>query len=183
MSTFATIFVTVTLIGYQLSRAHHGSFLFWPGLTFLGISTNHDIIYTTRPSSLSQTANCPLSLRNPPPSSQHERTLRFCSFTLMSHSSLAAVSSSNFQIVINNALKVYKKRTKKDLLSIPLASELQACNSSAAILAVLQQQVKGLEPSQSSDDRRTKWLVPTVKVLYTYSATLEERVGLVSLWT
>ena len=98
----------------------------------------------------------------------------------MSHSSLAAVSSSNFQLVINNALKVYKKRTKKDLLSLPLASELQACNSSTAILAVLQQQVHGLEPSRSGDDRRTKWLVPTVKVLYTYSATLEERVGLVS---
>ena len=76
---------------------------------------------------------------------------------------------------------MYQKRTKKDLLSLPLASELQACNSSAAILAVLQQQVQGLEPSRSSDDRRTKWLIPTVKVLHTFSATLEERVVLVSL--
>ena len=101
----------------------------------------------------------------------------------MSRSSLAAVSSSNFQLVINDALRVYKKRTKKDLLSLPLASELQACNSSAAILDVLQRQVQGLEPYRSSDDRRTKWLVPTVKVLYTFSATLEERVGLVSLRT
>ena len=101
----------------------------------------------------------------------------------MSHSSLTAVSSTNFQLVINDALRVYKKRTKKDLLSLPLASELQGCNSSAAILAILQQQVQGLEPSRSSDDRRTKWLVPTVKVLYTFSATLEERVGLVSLGT
>lgn len=101
----------------------------------------------------------------------------------MFHSSLTAIPSPDFQIIINNALKLYKKRTKKDLLSLPLASELQACNSSAAILAVLQQKVQGLEPSRGSDDRHTKWLVPTVKVLCTFSAALEERVGLVSLRT
>ena len=75
---------------------------------------------------------------------------------------------------------MYKKRTRKDLLSLPLASEFQACNSSAAVLAVLQQRVQGSELSRGHDDRRTKWLVSTVKVLYTLSATLEERVGLVS---
>jgi hypothetical protein len=88
-----------------------------------------------------------------------------------------------FQQIINNALKAYEKCTKQDLLTHPLASELQVCNSPAAILTVLQQQVVGLDQSRSSDDRRTKWLVPTVKVLYTFSATLEERAGLVSLRT
>ena len=121
-----------------------------------------------------------LSPRNLPSSSQHERTLRVCGFALMSHSSPTAVSSSNFQSIINNALKVYKKRTRKDLLSLPLTSEFQACNSSAAVLAVLQQRVQGSGLSRGHDDRRTKWLVSTVKVLYTLSATLEERVGLVS---
>ena len=127
--------------------------------------------------------SAPLSPTNPPSPSQHERTLRLYTFALMSHPSLAAVSSSGFQLVVNDALRVYKKRTKKDLISLPLASELQGCNSSAAILDILQRQVQGLEPSRSSDDRRTKWLVPTVKVLYTFSATLEERAGLVSLRT
>jgi hypothetical protein len=98
----------------------------------------------------------------------------------MSHSSSTASSSSNFQQVINNALKLYKKRTRNDLLNHPLASELQVCDSPAAILTVLEQQVEGSDESRS---RWTKWLVPTVKVLYTLSATLEERAGLVSLRT
>jgi hypothetical protein len=99
----------------------------------------------------------------------------------MSHSSIAAASSFNVQQIINNALKVYKKRTTKDLLNHPLASELQLCESPTAILTFFQRQLVGLDQSPSSDDRRTKWLVPTVKVLYTFSATLEERAGLVSL--
>jgi hypothetical protein len=101
----------------------------------------------------------------------------------MSHSHLAAASSSNFQLIINNALKAYEKRTKKDLLAHPLASQLQGCNSPGAILAILQQQVQGLDQSRSSDDRWTKWLDPTVNILYALSATLGEGVGLVNLRT
>ena len=100
----------------------------------------------------------------------------------MSHSSLTAASSCNFQ-QIGNALKAYEKCTKQDLLTHPLASELHVCDSPVAILTVLQQQVMGIGQSQSRDDRRTKWLVPTVKVLYTFSTTLEERASLVSLRT
>jgi hypothetical protein len=101
----------------------------------------------------------------------------------MSHSSLTADSSSGFQQIIGNALKAYEKCTKQDLLTHPLAPKLQVCNSPAAILTVLQQQVVGLDQSRSSDDRRSKWLIPTVKVLYAFSANLEERAGLVSLRT
>ena len=103
--------------------------------------------------------------------------------TLMSHSQSAAASSSNPQLVLNNALKAYEKSTKQDLLTHPLASQLQACNSPVAVLTILQQQVHGLDQSRISEDRRTKWLVPTVKVLCTFSTTLEERAGLVSLRT
>jgi hypothetical protein len=100
----------------------------------------------------------------------------------MSRSHLTAASSSNnFQLVINNALKAYEKRTKKDLLAHPLASQLQACNSPNAILTTLRQQFHGLDQSRSSDDRWTKWLDPTVNILYTLSAALGEGVGLVSL--
>jgi hypothetical protein len=63
----------------------------------------------------------------------------------MSHSHPTAASSSNFQLIINNALKVYEKRTKQDLLAHPLASQLHACNSPGAILAILQQQIQGLD--------------------------------------
>jgi hypothetical protein len=99
----------------------------------------------------------------------------------MSSSRLTAESSSNFQLIFNNALKVYKKRTKKDLLAHPLASRLEACNSPGDILAVLQQYVQGPDQSQSVDDRLAQWLDPTVNLLYALSATLGEGVGLVSL--
>jgi hypothetical protein len=92
-------------------------------------------------------------------------------------------SSSNFQLIINNALDTYKKRTKNDLLAHPLVTELQYCNSPSTILAVLHQQLQGLDQSRRSDERWTRWLDPTVNVLYTLSGTLGEGVGLVCLRT
>jgi hypothetical protein len=94
-----------------------------------------------------------------------------------------ASSSSNFQLIINNALHAYKKRTKKDLLTHPLATKLQSCNTPSAILAVLQQQIQGLDQSRSGDDQWTRWLGPTVNVLFSLSEILGEGVGLVWLMT
>ena len=100
-----------------------------------------------------------------------------------SHPITTGSSSSNFQLIFNNALKAYERRTKKDLLAHPLAAELQNCNSPSEILAVLHQQVQGLDQSMSSDDRWTKWLDPTVNVLYMLSKTLGKGISLVSLKT
>jgi hypothetical protein len=88
--------------------------------------------------------------------------------------------SPNFQLVFNNALKAYQKRTKIDLLVHPLAAQLQACNSPDDILAILQQQLQGLNQSQSNEDRRAQWLDPMVNILYAFAAILGEGVGLVS---
>ena len=77
----------------------------------------------------------------------------------------------------------YKRRTKNDLLAHPLAAQLQSCNSASAILAVLQQQVKELDQSRSSDERWSRWLDPTVNALYILSSSLGEGVGLVRLRT
>ena len=87
---------------------------------------------------------------------------------------ITSASSSNFQLIFNNALKAYEKRTKNDLLAHPLAVELQTSNSPTEILALLHQQVKG-----SGDDRWTKWLGPTVNVLYMLSETLAKGISLV----
>jgi hypothetical protein len=83
-------------------------------------------------------------------------------------------TSSNFKPIFDNALKAYKKRTKKDLLKHPLADRLRACNSPSNILTVLQEQVQELNESQRSN---TKWLDPTVNVIHTFSETLGEGVG------
>ena len=103
----------------------------------------------------------------------------------MSHPQPTASSSSNhasnFQLIINNALDKYKKRTKHDLLAHPLAVQLQSCNIPSDILSVLQQQVQGLDQALGSDERWSRWLEPTVNVLYTLSSTLAAGVGLVCL--
>jgi hypothetical protein len=101
----------------------------------------------------------------------------------MSHTQSAAASSSNFQLIINNALDTYRKRTKNDLLTHPLAARLQACDTPDAILIILREQIHGLDQSQSGAERWSKWLDPTVNVLFTFSATIGAGVGLVCLRT
>ncbi|KAI9436473.1 hypothetical protein H4582DRAFT_434089 [Lactarius indigo] len=99
----------------------------------------------------------------------------------MSHAPSISTSSSpsNFQSIFNAALKAYKKKTKNDLLAHPLAAQLQACNSPVDILAILQDKVKEFDQSRSADERLSKWLNPTINILYAFSATLGEGVGLV----
>ena len=92
----------------------------------------------------------------------------------------ATSSSSNFQLIFNTALKAYEKKTKRDLLAHPLVSQLQACDSSTSILAVLQSQVDDLDQAQKNEGL-TKWLSPTVNVLLTFSATIGGGVSLVSV--
>ena len=104
-------------------------------------------------------------------------TVESSALNLMSYTH--STSSSNFQLIFNNALKAYEKHTKKDLLAHPLAAELQSCDSPTAILTVLQQQVQDLNRSQRSNERLKKFLDPTVHVLYAFSETLREGVSLV----
>ena len=93
----------------------------------------------------------------------------------------AASSSSRFQAIFEAALKSYQRQTKKDLLVHPLAAQFQSCNSTDAILAILQDQVQEFDKSRSGDHRLTKWLSPTVNVLSAFSATISGGVSLVRL--
>ena len=90
-------------------------------------------------------------------------------------------SSSSFQSVLNAALEEYEKKTKTKLLAHPLAAQLQSCDSSAAILSVLQNIIQQFDRRRSSDERLSNWLGPTVNVLYAFSSTLGQGVGLVCL--
>ena len=100
----------------------------------------------------------------------------------MSH---AKATSPNYQLIFNNALKAYERRTNNDLLAHPLrvAAQLQACNSPSAVLIMLRQRAQELNRSRTSDERLTKWLDPTVNVLYAFSGALGEGVGLVGFMT
>ena len=95
-------------------------------------------------------------------------------------STAASSSSSRFQAIFQAALKSYKKQTGKDLTAHPLAFQLESCDSTSAILVVLQDQVREFDKSHNGDERLTKWLGPTVNVLYAFSAAVSGGVGLVS---
>jgi len=100
----------------------------------------------------------------------------------MSQTPTATTSTSNYQVIFDNALKAYKKKTKKDIRSHPLLPKLQACNSPDAVLAVLQEQIPVLNQSHSStSDKLMKWLNPTVNVLYAFSEAIGAGISLVSM--
>ncbi|KAH8985182.1 hypothetical protein EDB92DRAFT_1818791 [Lactarius akahatsu] len=97
----------------------------------------------------------------------------------MSTSLQPSSSTPNFHPIFEKALKEYKKKTGKEISTHPLAEEINGCSSIEAILTVLQGKANELNQSQSSDERLTKWLTPTVNVLNALSATLGEGVGTV----
>jgi hypothetical protein len=101
----------------------------------------------------------------------------------MSQKAAPSASESLFQSIFQAALKSYQKQTKTDLLAHPLSSQLQSCNSTTAILALLQDQVQEFDKVHSGDERLTKWLDPTVNVLCAFSAAVSGGVSLVSLCT
>ena len=100
--------------------------------------------------------------------------------TSMSQAQSTSTSSSNFDDIFSDALNAYKKQTKKDIASHPLATQIKSCDSSGAIIAILRSQVQNFDQSQGADERWTKWLDPTVNVLFAFSATLGNGVGVVS---
>ena len=99
----------------------------------------------------------------------------------MSQTTPTYTSTSNFRTIFVAAIKEYEKKTKTDLLSHPLATQLESCNSSTDILAVLQEKVSEFNESRSHRERLSSWLNPTINVLYAFSATLGGGIGLVRL--
>ncbi|KAI0272822.1 hypothetical protein BGY98DRAFT_936642, partial [Russula aff. rugulosa BPL654] len=88
-------------------------------------------------------------------------------------------SSSNFQSILNAALELYEKKTNNKLLTHPLAAQLQSCDSPAAILSVLQDLIQKFDQRRHNDERLANCLKPTVNVIYAFSSTLAQGVGLV----
>ena len=107
---------------------------------------------------------------------------------IMSNISSQSTSCSKFDAIFNAALRSYKKKTGNDITSHPLATELQSCDSSEAVLAILRRQLSTLDQSQNSDEEFANCLIPIVNALYTLSDALGEAVDLViiiilSLWS
>ena len=98
----------------------------------------------------------------------------------MSQTPASTSSNSNYQSIFDRALEAHKKKTKKDLRSHPLFAKLEACNSPDAVLTTLRDQIPQQDQSRSIDDKLTKWLNPTVNVIYNFSQVIGGGVSLVS---
>jgi hypothetical protein len=67
---------------------------------------------------------------------------------------------------LRQALGLYKRKTGKELLDHPLATELKQCSSIDAILEILQGQASAFQRFRDGDQRLMKWISPIVGVLY-----------------
>ncbi|KAI9430064.1 hypothetical protein H4582DRAFT_2061502 [Lactarius indigo] len=97
----------------------------------------------------------------------------------MSQVPSTATSSTNFPTIFAAALEEYKRQTKRDIASHPLATRLQSCDSPSDILSMLRAQFQTSDRYRAANERWTKWLDPTVNVMCAFSATLGNGVGLI----
>ena len=92
-----------------------------------------------------------------------------------------STSQATFASIFDASLESCKRKTKNDLASHPLLPTLQSCESAEDVLLVLREQVPAFNQSQSCDDGLTKWVTPTVNVLYSFSGTIGQGLGLVNV--
>ncbi|KAH9177922.1 hypothetical protein EDB89DRAFT_2239672, partial [Lactarius sanguifluus] len=92
--------------------------------------------------------------------------------TMSSSTPGQTATSSDFKSILDAALSEYKKKTGKELLDHPLATEVQRCDSVDAIKAIFQGQAKAFQQFRDDDQRLIKWISPVVDILYTFSGTL-----------
>jgi hypothetical protein len=89
-------------------------------------------------------------------------------------------SADNFKAIFQAALNDYQTVTGKSLDSHPFATQLDSCDSPQAVSNVLRTQAQAFSNSRKRNEKLMAWLDPTVNILFTFSATLGEGIGLVS---
>jgi hypothetical protein len=77
-------------------------------------------------------------------------------------------------------LNEYHIVTGKSLITHPFATQLDNCDSPQAVSNVLRTQAQAFSKSRKHYEKLMGWLDPTVNILFTFSATLGEGIGLVS---
>ena len=100
--------------------------------------------------------------------------------TPMSSNQTAGPSTDNFTAIFNAAEAEYERLTGKRLNTHPLAAQLLTCKNPEAVSNVLRMQAQSFSRFRQGDERLMSWLDPTIHILFTFSATLGEGIGLVS---
>ena len=93
---------------------------------------------------------------------------------------VAGPLTDNFSAIFNAASNEYLKVTGKRLDTHPFAAQLDTCLNPEAVSNVLRSQVHSFKKFREGDEKLMTWSNPTVNVLFAFSATLGEGIGLVS---
>ncbi|KAF8266092.1 hypothetical protein EI94DRAFT_1803580 [Lactarius quietus] len=83
-----------------------------------------------------------------------------------------------FKLILHDALTKYQKKTKKNLLEYWLATELKSCESTNAVLGILQDQVKAVEGTSAADQKLMKHIGSLVNILTLISDALSRGISL-----
>jgi hypothetical protein len=92
----------------------------------------------------------------------------------------ASRSNDNFSAIFQAALSEYETVTGKSLHAHPFATQLDNCDNPQIVLSVLRAHVEASSEFRKRDEILMRWLDPIVHILFTFSATLGEGIGLVS---
>ena len=135
-----------------------------------------------------QECRCMFKTHCPPPSSTnlpshvsfpHSHTISHMS----SSTSHLNVSFLQFRDLFDSALREYKEKTGKDIATDPLTARFLHCDSSSAILSILQEQVHAFDQFRNGDWKiqLMRRLKPTVDILLglSTSGVFGEGIGLV----
>ena len=105
------------------------------------------------------------------------------SFLMSASNQVAGPSTDNFTkftSIFNAASNEYLRVTGKRLDIHPFAAQLDTCCSPEAVSNVLRSQVQAFKKFREGDEKLMTWLNPTVNILFAFSGTLGEGIGLVS---
>jgi hypothetical protein len=91
-------------------------------------------------------------------------------------------SAANFTAIFDAASNEYKTLTGLDLGSHdPFTAAFENSNSPNFVLDLFRKQAQVFDKFRKGDDKLMAWLTPIVNILFTFSGTLEDGIGLVSI--
>jgi hypothetical protein len=91
------------------------------------------------------------------------------------------LSTANFTAIFDAASNEYKTLTKQDLETHPFAAAFENSSSPDSIMDLFRKQAHTFDKFCKGDDKLMTWLTPIVNILFTFSETLGEGIGLVSI--
>jgi hypothetical protein len=94
-------------------------------------------------------------------------------------SQTAAPSADNLTTIFKAATDKYQKLTGIRLDTHPFTAQLDACQNPEAISNFLRTEAQAFSKFRKGDERLMVWLDPTIHILFSFSATLGEEIGLV----